>query len=147
MKQTAKKHGTQGSPTKFDGSSGRGGGKGKGKGKAAKQLAIKTAGIGAHRRKCKDRCPVMPRGAPDDASTGRKKHYMLGTKSLLEIGYYQKCVGLLILKLCFQCVVHEITLDIGEYWYQSSAILVLQERAEGYLVGLFKDTVLEAIHG
>ena len=72
---------------------------------------------------------------------------MLGTKSLLEIGYHQKCVGLLILKLSFQCVVHEITLDIGEYWYQSSAILVLQEGVEGYLVGLFKDTVLEAIHG
>ena len=89
----------------------------------------------------------MPHGAPDDASTGRKKHYMPGTKSLLEIAYYQKCVGLLISKLSFQCVVREITLDIGEYWYQSSAILVLQEGAEGYLVSLFKDTVLEAIHG
>ena len=142
-KQTAKKQGTQGSLARFGG----GGGKSRGKGKAAKQLALQTTAVGARRRQCKDRCPVMPRGAPVDASTGRKKCYMPGTKSLLEIAYYQKHVGLLISKLSFQWVVHEITLDFGEYRYQSGAILALQEGAEGYLVGLFEDTVLEAIHG
>ena len=89
----------------------------------------------------------MPRGAPVDPSTGRKRRYMPGTKSLLEIAYYQKCVGLLISKLSFQRVVCEISLDFSEYGYQSGAILALQEGAEGYLVGLFEDTVLEAIHG
>ena len=89
----------------------------------------------------------MPRGAPVDASISRKKRYMPGTKSLLEIAYYQKHVGLLISKLSFQWVVREISLDFGEYCYQSGTILALQEGAEGYLVGLFKDTVLEAIHG
>ena len=89
----------------------------------------------------------MPHGAPADASTRRKKHYMPGTKSLLEIAYYQKHVGPLISKLSFQRVLREITLDFGEYRYQSGAILALQEGAEGYLVGLFEDTVLEAIHG
>ena len=137
--------GTQGSPVRFGGGGSRG--KGKGKGKAAKQLVLQTAGVGAHCHKCKDRCPVMPCGAPDDALIGRKKHYMPGTKSLFEIAYYQKCVGLLISKLSFQRVVHEITKDIGEYRYQSSAILALQEGAEGYLVSLFEDTILEAIHG
>ena len=68
-------------------------------------------------------------------------------KSLLEIAYYQKRVGLLVSKLSFQRVVCEITKDIGEYRYQSCAILALQEGAKGYLVGLFEDTVLEAIHG
>ena len=45
-------------------------GKGKGKGKAVKQLALQTAGVGASRHKCKNRCPVMPHGAPANASTG-----------------------------------------------------------------------------
>ena len=44
-------------------------------------------------------------------------------------------------------MVRKITKDIGEYRYQSSVITALQEGAEGYLVGLFEDTVLEAIHG
>ena len=100
-KQTAKKQGTQGSPARFGGGGG-GCGKGKGKGKAAKQLALQTIGVGARCHRCKDRCLVMPCGTPADASTGRKKHYMPGTKSLLEIAYYQKCVGLLISKLSFK---------------------------------------------
>ena len=138
-KQTSKKS-QQGSPAKFAGKGG----------KAAKQLAMKTAGVGKHRRRCKDRCPVMPRGAPADASTGRRRRYCAGTRSLLEIAFYQKRSGLLIAKLPFQRVVREITLDpVGkqDLRYQSSAILALQEGAEGYLVGLFEDTVLEAIHG
>ena len=97
MKQTAKKQGTQGSLAKFGG-----GGGGKGKGKAAKQLVLQTVGVAARHCRCKDRCLVMPHGAPADASTGRKKCYMPGTKSLLEITYYQKRVGLLISKLSFQ---------------------------------------------
>ena len=151
-KQTAKKQGTQGSLTRFGGGGGGGGSKGPLKGKAAKQLAAKqlvqqTTAVGVQRRRCKDRCPVMPRGAPDDASTGQKKRYLPGTKSLLEIAYYQKRVGLLISKLSFQRVVREITKDFGEYHYQSGAILALREGSEGYLVGLFEDTVLEAIQG
>ena len=63
-KQTAKKQGTQGSPAKFGG-----GGKEPLKGKVAKQLAAKqlvqqTTAVGVCRQKCKDRCPVMPRGSP-----------------------------------------------------------------------------------
>ena len=84
-KQTVKKQGQQGTPARFGVGSG---GKGKGKGKAAKQLALQTAGVSAHHYKCKDRCPVMHRGSPDDASTGCKKRYMPGMKSLLEIAYY-----------------------------------------------------------
>ena len=138
-KQTAKKQGTQGTSTKFGGGGG-GGGKGPLKGKAAKQLAMQVTGVGAHRWKCKDHCPVMPHGALDDASTRRKKWYLPGTKSLLEIAYYQKRVGLLVSKLSFERVVREITKDIGEYRYQRSAILALQEGVEGYLVGLFEET-------
>ena len=52
-KQTAKKQGTQGTPAKFGGGGGSGG-KELLKGKVAKQLAMQTAGVGAHRKKCKD---------------------------------------------------------------------------------------------
>ena len=73
----------------------------------------------------------MPRGAPDNTSTRCKKRYLPGTKSLLEIAYYQKRVGLLISKLSFQRVVREITKDFGEYRYQSGMILALQEGSKG----------------
>ena len=137
-KQTAKKSGEPGNPAKFAGKGG----------KAARQLALQTAAVGRRRRRCKDRCPVMPRGAPADASTGRKRRYRAGTRSLLEIAFYQKRSGLLIAKLPFQRLVRELTLEIkDDLRYQSSAILALQEGSEAYLVGLFEDTVLEAIHG
>ena len=95
---------------------------------------------------------VMPRGVPLDASTGRKKRYRPGKRSLLELAYYQKRYGLIIPKLPFARVVKEITADplgIGkpDLHYQSNAILALQEGLKNYLVDLFEDTVLEAIHG
>ena len=142
-KQTAKKSGQQGSPARF-------GGKG---GKAAKQLAMQTVRVGRRRRKCKDRCPIMRRGAPVDSSTGQRRRYRAGRRSLLEIAFYQKHFGLLIAKLSFQRLVREIVLDpkgpIGrsDLRFQSRALLALQEGAEAYLVALFEDTVLEAIHG
>ena len=64
--------------------------------------------------------------------------------------YYQKHVGLLVPKLPFQCLVHEITyhdLNKVDICYQASAISALQEGTEAYLVGLMEDTGLEAIHG
>ena len=142
-KQTAKKSGQQGSPARFGGKTG----------KAAKTLAANAARVGRHRRRCKDRCPIMPRGAPADASTGRKKRYRMGTRSLLKIAYYQKRIGLLMTKLSFQRLVREIVQNpegpVGrsDIRFQASALLALQEGAEVYLIALFEDTVLEAIHG
>jgi histone H3 len=51
----------------------------------------------------------------------------------------------LIRKLPFQRLVREIAQDTG-LRFQSCAILALQEAAEAYLVGLFEDTNLCAIH-
>ena len=57
---------------------------------------------------------------------------------------------LLIRKLPFQCVVQEIALDFwpkdGGPRFTADAIMALQEAAEAYLVGLFEDTNLCAIH-
>ena len=50
-------------------------------------------------------------------------------------------------QLPFQRLVREIAQDFKtDLRFQSSAVLALQEAAEAYLVGLFEDTNLAAIH-
>ena len=64
--------------------------------------------------------------------------------ALREIRHYQKSSALLIRKLP---LVREIAQDFKtDLRFQSVAILCLQEAAEAYLVGLFEDTNLCAIH-
>ena len=60
---------------------------------------------------------------------------------------YQKSTELLIRKLPFQRLVREIAQDFKtDLRFQSSAVMALQEASEAYLVGLFEDTNLCAIH-
>ena len=67
--------------------------------------------------------------------------------ALREIRRYQKSTELLIRKLPFQRLVREIAQDFKtDLRFQGSAVLALQESAEAYLVGLFEDTNLCAIH-
>ena len=67
--------------------------------------------------------------------------------ALREIRRYQKSTDLLIRKLPFQRLVREIAQDYKtDLRFQSSAILALQESSEAYLVGVFEDTNLCAIH-
>ena len=64
-----------------------------------------------------------------------------------EIRKYQKSTGLLIRKLPFQRLVREIAADFKlDLRFEASAGRTLQEAAEAYLVGLFDDTNLAAIH-
>ena len=77
-----------------------------------------------------------------------------GTVALKEIRRYQKSTELLIRKLPFQRLVREIAGDpkvilsplCGKVKFQSAAVMAQQEAAEAYLVGLFEDTNLCAIH-
>ena len=70
-----------------------------------------------------------------------------GIMALREIRHYQKSSALLIRKLPFQRLVREIAQDFKtDLCFQAVAILCLQEAAEAYLVGLFEDTNLCAIH-
>lgn len=73
--------------------------------------------------------------------------------ALRHIRKYQKSTELLIRKLPFQRLVKEIATRPGgvgaaiqDIRFQSNALLALQEAAEAYLVGLFEDTNLCAIH-
>ena len=56
-------------------------------------------------------------------------------------------MDLLIRKLPFQRLVCKIIFEYKQdYWLAAAAAAALQEAAEAYLVGLFKDTNLCAIH-
>eukprot|EP01132_Coremiostelium_polycephalum_P011341 gene11341-13888_t len=83
------------------------------------------------------------------SSGGVKKvhRFRPGTVALREIRKYQKSTNLLIRKLPFQRLVREIAQEFKtDLRFQSAAILALQEASEAYLVGLFEDTNLCAIH-
>ena len=85
--------------------------------------------------------------APHSPSVKRPHRYRPGTVALREIRKYQASTELLIRKLAFQRLVREVAQDYKlNLKFQSSAILALQEAAEAYLVGLFEDTLLCAIH-
>ncbi|KAG7237153.1 hypothetical protein INR49_032649 [Caranx melampygus] len=80
---------------------------------------------------------------PPDGTVYRRP----GTVALREIRRYQKSTELLIRKLPFQRLVREIAQDFKtDLRFQSAAIGALQEASEAYLVGLFEDTNLCAIH-
>ena len=87
------------------------------------------------------------RGAAQLAGPKKPHRYRPGTVALQEIHQYQKSTELLIRRLPFQRLVREIAQDMkGRLNFASGAILALQEAAEAYLVGLFEDTNLCAIH-
>ena len=78
----------------------------------------------------------------------KKPHrYRPGTVALREIRRFQKSTELLIRKVPFQRLVREGAQEFkSDVRFQSHAILALQEASEAYLVGLFEDTNLCAIH-
>jgi histone H3 len=87
------------------------------------------------------------RNAPGTGGVKKPHRYRPGTVALREIRRYQKSTNLLIRKLPFQRLVREVAQDIKtDVRFQSSALGALQEAAEAYLVGLFEDTNLCAIH-
>ncbi|KAJ7908259.1 histone H3 [Mycena leptocephala] len=87
----------------------------------------------------------------------RKKRFRPGTVALREIRKYQKSTDLLLRKLPFARLVREIasemTTDMNDNYqpgadlrWQSTALMALQEATEAYLVHLFEDANLCAIH-
>lgn len=86
-------------------------------------------------------------GAAGAGGAKKPRRFKPGTVALREIRRYQKSTELLIRKLPFQRLVKEIASEFkSELRFQSSAVLALQEACEAYLVGLFEDTNLCAIH-
>jgi histone H3 len=87
------------------------------------------------------------KSAPSTGGVKKPHRYKPGTVALREIRRYQKSTELLIRKMPFQRLVREIALDVrADFRFQSAALAALQEASEAYLVGLFEDTNLCAIH-
>ena len=83
----------------------------------------------------------------DDPTKKRKYYFRPGYLALNEIRHFQKKVHLLIRKLPFQHLVREIAQHFSpDLRFRSAAITALQEASEAYLVHLFEDTNLCAIH-
>ena len=111
-----------------------------------KQTARKSVGGKAPRKQL---MTLAARSRAPTASGGVKRphRYRPGTVALREIRKYQKSTELVIRKLPFQRLVREIAQDFKtDLRFASGAILALQESAEAYMVGLFEDTNLCAIH-
>jgi len=79
-----------------------------------------------------------------------KRRFRPGTVALKEIRKYQGNADLLIPKRPFVRLVREIAMDLGalqgEARWHVTALVALHEATEAYLVGLFEDTNLCAIH-
>ena len=84
---------------------------------------------------------------PPSQQLKKKRRFRLGTVALREIWQYQKSTKLLIRRAPFQWVIYEIIRGIrNDLRIQAAAVQGLQEAAEAYLVGLFEDSNLCAIH-
>jgi histone H3 len=119
-----------------------------------KQTARKSTGGKAPRRQlCTKASRTLAAKAsnrfrPTTGGVKKPQRYRPGTVALREIRRYQKSTELLIRRLPFQRLVREIAQDFKtDLRFQASAVEALQEAAERYLVGLFEDTNLCAIHG
>ncbi|AOW01650.1 YALI0B13508p [Yarrowia lipolytica CLIB122] len=94
---------------------------------------------------------TLPGERRDTTQKITKPRYKPGQKALKEIRRYQRGTELLIAKLPFARVVREVALnylgsEYGNLQWQSMALLALQEAAEAFLVHLFEDVNLCAIH-
>ena len=110
-----------------------------------KQTARKSTGGKAPRKMLATK--AARKSAPAPGGIKKPHRYRPGTVALREIRKYQKSTEFLIRKAPFQRLVREITqAHKGDLRFQSSALGASQEASEAYLVGLFEDTNLCAIH-
>jgi histone H3 len=98
-------------------------------------------------------CGKSPRVAEKTLPAPPKRQvrrYRPGTVALREIRKYQRSGDLLLKKLPFQRLVREIAQNMvsmdTSIRFQGQAVIALQEASEKYLVDLFEDTNLCAIH-
>ena len=110
-----------------------------------KQTARKSTGGKAPRKQLATK--AARKSAPSQGNVKKPHRYRPGTVAMREIRRYQKTTELLIRKLPFQRLVREIATEFKkDLRYHSPALDALQEASEAYLVGLFEDTNLCAIH-
>ena len=114
-----------------------------------KQTARKSTGGGKLKLKLGSRKSVVSaKKRALESGIKKTRRWRPGTVALREIRRYQKSTELLIRKLPFQRLVREIAHEYRvDLRFQSAAIYALQEASEAFLVGLFEDANLCAMHG
>ena len=111
-----------------------------------KQTARKQASIG-NKTYTRALSKAARKSAPSMGGLKKPHRFRPGTVALREIKRYQKSTELLIKRLPFQRLVREIAQNYkSDLRFQASAVIALQEAAESYMVSLFQDTNLCAIH-
>ena len=138
-------------------------GKGKrgkdGKGKRDKDKVRKGKDDKDGKGKRKDKQKALIEEGMDDGrvATGAagiggvvKKRSAPGTKVMAEIRELQNSTDTLIRRAPFQRIVREMMFALSDghlkYRFQSQALFALQEAAEAYMIGLFEDANLCAVH-
>merc|ERR1719272_2671981 len=110
----------------------------------AKDVAKK---IGSKAKTMSKKTAPAKGGIKKAAGEGKKIRFRPGTVALREIKRYQKSTKCLLPRAPFHRLVRKITLDYdSDLRFASQALVALQEAAEAYLVGIFEDTNLCAIH-
>jgi histone H3 len=110
-----------------------------------KQTARKSTGGKAPRKQLASK--AARKATPSTGGVKKAHRYRPGTVALREIRRYQKGTDLLLKKAPFQRLVREVAQDFkSDLRFQSSAVMALQEASEAFLIGLFEDTNLCAIH-
>ena len=110
-----------------------------------KQTARKCTGGKAPRKQLATK--AARKSTPTGGAVKKPHRYRPGTVALREIRRYQKSTDLLFPRLPFQRLVREILQGYKILVrIQSLAVLTLQEASEAYIVGLFEDSNLCAIH-
>ena len=109
----------------------------------AQDIAVDPATVTIPKKKSKKSAAAA--GGTDEP---KKKHrFRPGTVALREIRKYQKSTELLLRKLPFQRLAREIANDFrSDLKWTASALGALQEASEMYLIGVYEDTNLAAIH-
>ena len=149
-KQTARKEDSgQGTPARFPN-------RGKPGGKAGKHLAAQSAdnnssvagtiAVGRRRRVWGGKARIYKHPA-STTQGGVTRKYRPGIGALKEIRFYQKEYGVICSKIACARLFREIAEDVKKGLRWQAVIMALQEAMEDYLVNLFCDCVIEAIHG
>jgi histone H3 len=114
----------------------------------SKQVARKSVGGKAPRKILQARSPNKRKHSGGGVFLQTKKRrYRPGTVALREIRRYQKSTNLLIRPAPFQRLVRKIAQEwCSDFRFQPTALVALQEASEAYLVGIFEDCNLCAIH-
>ena len=113
----------------------------------ATQKAAKISGKSKASKAIKKTGPAAGGVKNAEKPEGKTRRFKPGTVALREIKKYQKSNDLILPRAPFMRLVKSIAEGTDhQLRFQSQAIQALQEATEAYIVGLFEDTNLCAIH-